>query len=152
MEESKNLVEAKEKIDPSGSSPLSAVVEPVAVKDGELEYGPLLRWAGGDNWRVEEDYKIILNGDSFIVNRGFIFDLASVPRIASMLLIPIDLGVIPSLAHDYLYRTGGGGFTRREVDDIFLRLMKKIKVRRTRRYLAWAAVRIFGWTAWRKLA
>jgi hypothetical protein len=100
-------------------------------------------------------------GDGYVVRvpRGYVTDLASIPRFLWGLIAPMDLTFAAPILHDYLYDHGGvpppGGvypssktFTRAEVDRLFARLMQEEGVVFWRRHLAWLAVRLFGRGGW----
>lgn len=91
------------------------------------------------------------------IPRGFVFDLASVPRLVWPLIAPFELSIAAPLVHDWLYRYAGsmpaGGhalraYTRRDADLLFRRIMERERVPGWRRVLAYAAVRAFGGFAW----
>jgi hypothetical protein len=89
-------------------------------------------------------------------------DLASIPRIFWSILAPEELSLAAPLFHDLIYRCAGSlpedslnpfdgkVFERKEVDDLFLELMKKAKVPRVKRTAAYLAVRGFAAFAWKK--
>lgn len=102
---------------------------------------------------VEDGYR------RWYVPQGFRFDYASVPRFIRPLIQTTDLGTAGPLVHDRLYRHGGwvtlidgseARYTRKAADRIFRELMQAVdRVPRWRRWLAYQAVRRFGFGAWR---
>ena len=88
-------------------------------------------------------------------------DLASIPRVFWSILAPEELSLAAPLFHDLIYRCGGSlpedglnpfdgkVFERKEVDDLFLELMKKAKIPRWKRTAAYLAVRGFAAFAWK---
>ncbi len=88
-------------------------------------------------------------------------DLASIPRVFWSILAPEELSLAAPLFHDLIYRCGGSlpsnglnpfdgkVFERKEVDDLFLELMKKAKIPRWKRTAAYWAVRGFAGFAWK---
>ena len=99
------------------------------------------------------------------VPKGFVCDLASIPRILWWLISSHELGTAPIL-HDYLYkkkgkilythrvsphhsRTISSGFTRKESDKLWSALMRQQRVGPYQRFVSYWAVRLFGWTYWR---
>uniref|UniRef100_A0A6M3LGT7 DUF1353 domain-containing protein n=1 Tax=viral metagenome TaxID=1070528 RepID=A0A6M3LGT7_9ZZZZ len=112
-------------------------------------------WVLTESWTGEIAAGVIL-----CVRKGYLYDLASVPRLLTV--IPgfgkDEMGLVAPLAHDALYQTGGNHpgvfprqqFSRGQVDLIFRRLMRADEVGRIRSFLAWLAVRLGGWLAWRK--
>jgi len=99
-----------------------------------------------------------------LINKGFIFDGASVPRILWWIpgLSPIGILLIPGLIHDYIYKNefleefNDSGYIvnvlihRRLADAIFLQVGKYINGVIGIDYVAWFFVRLFGWHAWNK--
>jgi Protein of unknown function (DUF1353) len=122
--------------------------------------GPVLSYDGDNQWVLQDDYRYDMDGTSITVPKGFRFDLSSVPRPFWSLIAPFELSVTAPLLHDFLYRCGGKPepgvvqpprtFTRRQVDDLFRQVMVQEGVAPWRRTLAYAAVRTFGYPAWRK--
>jgi hypothetical protein len=120
---------------------------------------PVLTSLGGNHWRLEEDYKYRDRQTTITVPAGFEFDLSSVPRIFWVFMAPFELSIAAPLLHDFLYRSGGNPpagslmpprtYTRAEVDALFRVAMGQEGVVVWRRVLAYAAVRAFGWAAWK---
>jgi hypothetical protein len=102
----------------------------------------------GDDWVIVHDWKVRILGDDFTVPAGFQHDRASVPWVLRSLFDRDKLGVAGPAAHDFLYRSGIR--TRRQADRVFLAIMRVDGVAPWRRKLAWAAVRAFGWLAYRR--
>ena len=75
------------------------------------------------------------------VPKGFITDLASIPRIARFFIIKNGRHRAAAIVHDYLCRLKME-FSRVLADKIFLEAMKISDVPRLRRWLMFAAVRI----------
>jgi hypothetical protein len=106
-------------------------------------------------WVLEVGYHYDDGTHLFRIPRGFVFDLASIPRLAWWLIAPFELSIAAPLIHDYLYRHGGvpplgPTLSRRDADRLFRRMMEREGVPRWRRVLAYPAVRLFGWVSWRK--
>lgn len=86
----------------------------------------------------------------FIIPKGFKTDFASVPRIFWSFISPTDEFIrVPSLIHDYMYRTHM--YSRKIADSIFLEKMlsfdKKIIIKA---YITFIVVRIAGFYAYNK--
>ena len=87
------------------------------------------------------------------------FDLSSIPRLFWPVIAPFELSITAPLVHDFLYAHGGEPppgsvspprtYTRRETDRIFRVIMRAEGVAAWRRILGYAAVRLFGRSAWR---
>jgi uncharacterized protein DUF1353 len=120
---------------------------------------PVLTWVGGNQWRLEANY-VYRDGATIItVPAGFAFDLSSVPRALWWLIAPFELSIAAPLLHDFLYLHGSSPpagsvdpprtYTRADADRVFVELMRAEGVPSWRRFLGYAAVRLFGGNAWR---
>ena len=87
------------------------------------------------------------------VPKGFITDLASIPRpFWSIIGSPNGRYGRSAVIHDYIYRTPEIKYTRKRADEIFYEGMVYLKVNFFRRKIMYFAVRIFAWLAWKKRA
>lgn len=78
-----------------------------------------------------------------VVHAGFESDLSSVPRWLSWFISHDDEGFLEAgIIHDYLYRHGP--FSRAQADLIFRELLAEWGVGFWHRWLAYAALRVFG--------
>ena len=78
-----------------------------------------------------------------VINKGFITDFASVPRLPIIFALFGDTSKEAATVHDYLRRTLI--CSRETADAVFLEASKATRVPGWRRNLMWAAVRVFGW-------
>jgi len=107
-----------------------------------------------------------------VVPAGFLYDGASVPRIAWTLsgILPDGLIRAAALVHDWLYRYRGhiptgsyqyldqagtwqdyyAAWSREDADRLFGRMMREAGMSKRSRRTASRAVRWFGWLAWRE--
>jgi len=123
------------------------------VPKAHVYYSPARR-----TWVLLRDYQVTVNGSILCIKAGFLFDMASVPRILNPIIQKFDLGTVAPLAHDYSYQRQGVledayppvSLTRRRVDVIFSNLMISEGVRPWKRAVAFRAVRWFGWAAWKR--
>lgn len=76
------------------------------------------------------------------VHKGFITDLASVPRIFWNILPPNGKYGKATVVHDYLYVNAIE--SKKYADDVFLEAMKVLGVGKAKRYMMYYAVRMFG--------
>lgn len=105
-----------------------------------------------------------------IVTKGFVFDGASVPRLAWTIsgIVPDGLHRAGVLMHDWLYRDRGrippgtylhyvepdgwmpllAHWSRKDADRMLGRLMKEAGVSRRRRFAIYWGARLFGWFYW----
>lgn len=82
----------------------------------------------------------------FEVPIDFVTDFASVPRFLWSIVGPYGRHTRAAVLHDWLYSSKI--VSRREADALFRRAMRELGVVGWRRWGMWAAVRLFGWTAW----
>lgn len=115
-------------------------------------------WAKKEQWWLEGE--LIYESDHHLdgeritvtVPDNFETDLATIPRVARLLIPKNDLHRAPAVVHDYLCRkkvydhtvspVAESDFDRKLADKIFLEAMKKVGVGRLRRRLMYFAVRI----------
>lgn len=104
-----------------------------------------------NEWVVDQPLIALLslpNGEKVIVPRGYITDLASIPRVFRAIFNVNGLLRAPAVLHDWLYSSQR--FTRAQSDAIFLQAMESRGIGRAERYAVYAAVRSFGWYYWSK--
>ena len=95
-----------------------------------------------DNWIVMQEYRYRSHGIDITIPRGFVTDLASIPRGLWWLIAPFELSTTAPIVHDWCYRHGLK--TRAEIDELFLAIMKDEGVSYWRRYAAYWGVRMGG--------
>jgi len=110
-------------------------------------------------WVLGESHTVGINGATLCIREGYRFDMASVPRLLWPWISSFELGTEAPLLHDVGYQNGGRWpsfpelvWTRRQVDRLFLHIMRDEGVGRCKRTVAWAAVRLFGWLAYRRMS
>jgi hypothetical protein len=124
----------------------------LSIRIEDSDYGaPVVSYNNDGFWTLIYTYPVYdpVKEEWVVIKAGFVFDLASVPRVAWWACAPFELSIVAPLAHDWLYAGKLGGYTRKEADDFFLYLMKREGVPRWRRYIAYHAVRLFGKKHWR---
>src|SRR5262245_27877039 len=57
-------------------------------------------------WTLESDLTVSSDGYTIYVAKGFLTDLASVPRAAWWAIAPFELSVAAPIVHDYIYDYG----------------------------------------------
>jgi len=98
-------------------------------------------------WKLKTVFRMLKNDKEFItVPKGFVTDLASIPRLFWNILPPFGRYGKPSVIHDYLYFSCL--FQRKKADKIFLYAMESTGVGIIRRKVMYYAVRIFAKKAW----
>ncbi len=115
-------------------------------------------------WEVAEDYYYTLRGGiEIVIPRGFVMDLASIPRIFWWIpgLSPAGILQIPGLIHDYAYKFNHlllkdeeylycAEYGKAHWDNMFREIGLDVNGVILIDWIAWAAVRLGGWKAWRK--
>jgi hypothetical protein len=84
----------------------------------------------------------IKNKYVIVVPKGFVTDLASVPRFLLVYLLAGNYAKRPAIVHDYLYENGIG--TKQIADRIFKEAMRATNLPRWREELMYAGVVIGG--------
>jgi len=108
----------------------------------------------GKRWRLVEDFKyytdLLGERKTFTVPAGFETDFASIPK--PLLALPFirwrDKFNKAAVVHNWLYHTQE--VDRKTADRIFLEALLVLGIPRWKAYLFYAAVRLFGWTHWKK--
>ena len=134
----------------------------VAGDDGDLPRVVLTRDEARRVWVLFQQCSYQTGEHTITAPANYETDLASIPRIFWSILAPEELSLAAPLFHDLIYRCAGSlpesglnpfdgkVFERKEVDDLFLELMKKAKIPRWKRTAAYCAVRGFAGFAWKK--
>jgi Protein of unknown function (DUF1353) len=99
----------------------------------------------GTSWTVMDDLVYHSSTKTIIVDKGFVTDLASIPRIAWDIYPPTSIPK-PSVLHDWLYSRQV--VTRKQADDYLLEAMIATGVGMFKRQVIYRNVRAFGWVAW----
>ena len=117
----------------------------------------------GREYIVTEDY--YEPEARILIPKGFKCDHASIPRFLWGIICPQDLSDAAAVTHDYLFAHAGiptpyylkenhyAGekvFTKEESDGIFKRIMRREKVQRWKRRVAYIAVNYLAWGAWNR--
>lgn len=91
-----------------------------------------------------EKFKLKIDNKKFSVPKGFITDLASVPRILWPLYAPNDTKTIgPAILHDYLYSCPNNRL-RKDIDALFYSALLNNRTSTATAYFYWLGVRLFG--------
>lgn len=108
---------------------------------------PDLRMLSSGDWQLLASLSYFHRSGLIItVPRGFITDLASIPRIFHSLIPQHGSHSPAAILHDYLYATQE--MSRKQADQMFCDVMKDTGVNIVRCYAMYLAVRIGGWIAW----
>lgn len=88
----------------------------------------------------------------YYIPRGFITDLASIPRLMRPFFDRTGKSMKAAVLHDYLYCTSFTRvtLTRARADYLFLEALKACEVNLVERWAMYAGVRAGGWVYWNK--
>lgn len=110
------------------------------------------RYYKGDKFIMGSHYRYKVLGRLIDVPKGFITDLASVPKVFRNLVNAYGKNYTrAAVIHDYLYSVGHKlGIDRKMADNIFLEIMKERGVSFLKRQLMYRMVRMFGGLHYKK--
>lgn len=97
----------------------------------------------GNKWEVEKNYQVSVLNTTIKIKKGFVSDLASIPRIMWFILPPFGRYTEASVVHDYLYFNAE--LPRKKCDEIFFILMLRNNVDYYTAKILFYTVRLFGW-------
>lgn len=93
-------------------------------------------------WKLHGDIHYVWDGVRYTVPSGFIFDGASIPRVARLIIPKNGVKIYAALIHDYLYREGDAD--KATADKIFRDVLIEKGERKWKVLAMYNAVRIFG--------
>lgn len=81
-------------------------MQPIAIPTkGKGFWGGVWIWLMGvRRWTISKDFHYSINGEDFVIPKGFEFDGASVPKFLATWLSPVGVLLIGGLVHDYGYK------------------------------------------------
>lgn len=126
---------------------------------GKGFWGAIWMWLMGTRtWEIGKDWHFTLNGEDYVIPKGFVFDGASVPKFLATWLSPTGVLLVGGLVHDYIYKytvllkKGKKATTeemnQKEADIIFRDINIEQNGFHLLNYLAYWALRIGGFVAW----
>lgn len=95
-----------------------------------------------DTWELVDTVEYIADAEHFIVPEGFKTDFATVPQMLTWFIPRYGLYTKSAILHDYLLKRSD--VSAADADGVFRRSMRELGVPFLRRWLMWAAVRVFG--------
>lgn len=104
----------------------------------------------GGRWKMLEPFNYLAVGDNLItIPKGFVHDLASIPKVFRMFFSVNGPHRNAAILHDWGYYKGGYvseylKLKRVQVDKLFLNAMKETGVGYFKRYAMYYAVRVGG--------
>lgn len=108
----------------------------------------LIPLSNGRDFKTEDVLRYqAKDGRVIEVAKGFVTDLASIPRLFWNLLPPFGKYTLAAVLHDWLYRNNIG--TRKAADALLLEAMIDSGVPWFQRQIIYRNVRWFGWASWK---
>jgi hypothetical protein len=102
------------------------------------------------DFKLCNDFIVMVNHVIYNVPKGFETDLASIPRPLWALFPPHDSYTIgAAILHDYMYRFNAG-VTRKQADDIFYHSLIHGQTKKRIAIKYYVAVRLFGWMHYKR--
>jgi len=130
---------------------------PIKTKGKGFWKGIVMWLLSTRNWVIVEDWKYNLNGNEYIIPKGFQFDGASIPKFLRTFFSPVGVLLIGGLVHDYMYKytackTAKKGslliVDQKKADQIFRDINIEVNGFYFMNYLAYWSLRLGGFVAW----
>ena len=107
-------------------------------------------------WEVAEDWHFNMDGVDYVIEKGFQFDGASIPRYFWNWLSPTGILLVPGLVHDWAYKyaslkkTDGETvpMSQKEADILFRDIAIDVNGFKYINFTAYFMLFAFGWFAW----
>ena len=132
---------------------------PIPTK-GKGFWKAIFLWVFGTrHWIVAKDFVYWMNGQQYVIPKGFQFDGASVPKFLAQFLSPVGVLLIGGLIHDYGYKYETlllksnrtiGKKTQKWMDQTFRDINIEVNGFYLLNQRAYWALRLGGWVAWNK--
>lgn len=110
------------------------------------------------NWEIAEDWYFTIDGEDYVIPKGFVFDGASVPKFLASWLSPVGILLMGGLVHDFVYKytflvhsnhtTTSRKMTQKEADQLFRDINIEQNGIHVLNYAAYYALRLGGFVAW----
>jgi hypothetical protein len=109
-------------------------------------------------WTIVKDFHFSIDGENYVIPKGFTFDGASVPKFLRTWLSPMGVLLVGGLCHDYAYKytvllkkgkkEASAEMTQKDADVMFRDINIEVNGFRFINYLAYWALRLGGFAAW----
>ena len=135
-------------------------IKPLPIKTkGKGFWKAIVMWLlSTRNWELTQDWKYNLDGNDYVIPKGFTFDGASIPKFLRTFFSPVGVLLIGGLVHDYMYKythckpvSAKGALLvvdQKKADQIFRDINIVVNGFYTMNYLAYWSLRIGGFVAW----
>lgn len=126
---------------------------PVAFPVARTTFAPWLKPRSNKS-QLRHDWEFWVNGERFVIEKGYVFDWSTIPRLAWVFYPPnFSEARQGALAHDYFYSHLWPLYERKFADQVLREFMLRDGARKTTAALFYGAVRIGrggGWYAHKK--
>ena len=138
------------------------LMKPIPIRTkGKGFFKMIMMWLlGVRHWEIAKDFVYEIEGEKFVIPKGFKFDGASIPKFLHTFLSPVGVLLIGGLVHDYAYKYQTllkhnkkdtmGVITQKRADQIFRDINIEINGFFLMNYLAYYSLRLGGFMAWNK--
>lgn len=135
-------------------------MKPITIPTaGKGFWGAIWMWITGvRTWEIAKDWNFEVNGEKYVIPKGFVFDGASVPKFLASFLSPTGVLLIGGLVHDYAYKytvllkkgkkSTSEPMTQNEADQLFRDINIEQNGFHLLNNLAYWALVIGGFVAW----
>jgi hypothetical protein len=135
-------------------------MKPIKIETASKGFwGAVWMWFWGvRTWEIAKDWHFEMNGEKYVIPKGFVFDGASVPKFLASWLSPTGVLLIGGLVHDYAYKYTvllkkgqkevSEVMSQKEADIIFRDINIEQNGFHLLNYLAYWALRLGGFMAW----
>lgn len=135
-------------------------MKPITIPTaGKGFWGAIWMWITGvRTWEICKDWNFEVNGEKYVIPKGFVFDGASVPKFLASFLSPTGVLLIGGLVHDYAYKytvllkkgkkSTSEPMTQNEADQLFRDINIEQNGFHLLNNLAYWALVIGGFVAW----
>ena len=138
------------------------LMRPIPIRTkGKGFFKMISMWLFGvRHWEIAKDFVYDLNGEKFVIPKGFKFDGASIPKFLHTFLSPVGVLLIGGLVHDYAYKYQTllkhgkketlGVISQKRADEIFRDINIDVNGFYLMNQLAYISLRLGGFLAWNK--
>ena len=135
-------------------------LQPIPIKTkGKGFWKGIIMWLlGTRNWVILKDFKYTMNGNNYVIPKGFSFDGASIPKFLRTFFSPVGVLLIGGLVHDYMYKYAACKpadkkgqlllVDQKKADQIFRDINIEVNGFYFMNYLAYWSLRLGGFVAW----
>ena len=130
----------------------------ISTKGNGFWKGIIMWLTSTRNWVITKDWKYKIDGNEYVIPKGFQFDGASIPKFLRTFFSPVGVLLIGGLVHDYMYKYSAlksvqakGALLlvdQKKADQIFRDINIEVNGFYFMNYLAYWSLRIGGFVAW----